>query len=301
MANWIKIDSNILEKPEVFELCAMMKKDVAQVVHKLLMFWIWCDEHTTDGTFSVNCEQFLNKKIGKNFIFFLKKVHWLEQLTTPGGEVFLVPNWNRHNSKSAKERALAADRVKRHREKSNATVTHNVTVTALQPRNQNRIDKNIKTLLKEKNTKKENCLDQREAKKILTAEKSSAINSSSAFETFWQAYPKKTGKKKTHEIFKRINPDEKLQRKIMLALDTIKNLQWNYTEKNFIPNAATWLNQERWEDEVFPVKQTPPQKRLSAVERVYEANKHLTNPSYISDTIPTENDSTPCVTGGWSQ
>ena len=70
------------------------------------------------------------------------------------------------------------------------------------------------------------------------------------FETFWMLYPRKIGKaaakRKYEAVIKNGNtPESKL-------LEAIKNQlpKWKQTEEQFIPHAATWINQGRWDDEV---------------------------------------------------
>lgn len=75
------------------------------------------------------------------------------------------------------------------------------------------------------------------------------------FDTFWSAYPRKTSKKTAMRSWARINPNEQLRAKIMAAVaEHSKSEQWQKDEGRFIPHPATWLNQERWEDELKPGK-----------------------------------------------
>lgn len=75
-----------------------------------------------------------------------------------------------------------------------------------------------------------------------------------AFETFWMNYPKKQGKKTAERAFHKI--DLSLLPKILDALDVQKRTeQWKKENGRYIPLPATWLNQERWNDEVR-VKET---------------------------------------------
>lgn len=75
----------------------------------------------------------------------------------------------------------------------------------------------------------------------------------SRFDEFWKSYPKKTGKKPCQTKWLRINPDTALFNKIMNALDQQKmSRQWQKNNGQFIPNPLTWLNQERWNDELGP-------------------------------------------------
>jgi hypothetical protein len=74
---------------------------------------------------------------------------------------------------------------------------------------------------------------------------------SNIFDHFWSKYPRKVSKKKTLEIWKRINPSKNLADKIMASLDNhINSRQWKKDNGAFIPHPSTWLNQERWNDEL---------------------------------------------------
>lgn len=70
------------------------------------------------------------------------------------------------------------------------------------------------------------------------------------FERFWKAYPKKTGKGKARESFAKYNPDDELTEKMISAVEAAKRTrQWQRDNGQYIPMPATWLNQQRWEDE----------------------------------------------------
>ena len=71
------------------------------------------------------------------------------------------------------------------------------------------------------------------------------------FDTFWKAYPKKVAKGDARKAWgqtERIRPD------IATLLDAIQaqmaSDQWRKNEGQFIPYPATWLRQERWDDEL---------------------------------------------------
>lgn len=70
------------------------------------------------------------------------------------------------------------------------------------------------------------------------------------FEQFWAAYPKKVGKGAAKKSWEKIHPDRELRQRILSAVarDT-KTEQWQKAGGQYIPHPATWLNQERWEDE----------------------------------------------------
>lgn len=71
------------------------------------------------------------------------------------------------------------------------------------------------------------------------------------FETFYKEYPKKVSKQKTLQWFLKHKPDEELFNKMMSSLKKQKQTQnWLKDNGQYIPFPTTWLNGERWEDEV---------------------------------------------------
>jgi len=66
------------------------------------------------------------------------------------------------------------------------------------------------------------------------------------FDLFWKAYPKKVGKKKVQDKFDANNyPIDLIIKNLELQK---KSDQWQ--NQQYIPNPETYLNQERWTDEV---------------------------------------------------
>lgn len=71
------------------------------------------------------------------------------------------------------------------------------------------------------------------------------------FDKFWQAYPKKVSKKQAQKSWKKIKPSLELFEKILKALEMVKQTeQWKKDNGKYVPYPATWLNQERWTDEI---------------------------------------------------
>ena len=76
-----------------------------------------------------------------------------------------------------------------------------------------------------------------------------------AFDVFWKEYPKKVNKAAARRAFTKIRvPVETL----VDALAKQKlSAQWNADGGRYIPYPATWLNQQRWEDELPPDTKAP--------------------------------------------
>ena len=73
----------------------------------------------------------------------------------------------------------------------------------------------------------------------------------SDFDLFWKAYPKKVAKGDARKAWgqtERIRPD--LETLLSAITEQMKSDQWRKNEGQFIPYPATWLRQERWDDEL---------------------------------------------------
>lgn len=73
--------------------------------------------------------------------------------------------------------------------------------------------------------------------------------SQDSFGAFWQYYPRRVNKHEAQRAWHKLTPQDRMEalRAIPLHVD-----QWQRagTEWRFIPHAATWLNQRRFEDEL---------------------------------------------------
>ena len=87
------------------------------------------------------------------------------------------------------------------------------------------------------------------------------MDKDAAFEAFWAAYPRHTAKSVARKTFQKLNPSTELLAIILAAVEDQKTWQqWQKDDGQFIPMPATWLNQERWEDEQVQLAPTPRKK-----------------------------------------
>jgi hypothetical protein len=69
------------------------------------------------------------------------------------------------------------------------------------------------------------------------------------FDEFWSIYPRKIAKAVARKAWQRLTDEQQLM--AAKAIDThCQYWSAKETELEFIPHPATWLNQERWEDEL---------------------------------------------------
>ena len=73
---------------------------------------------------------------------------------------------------------------------------------------------------------------------------------SETFDLFWAAYPRKVAKKAAEKAWLRLKPDTKLSYAIIESVKAHMANGWRETQ--FIPHPATYLNGERWNDELTP-------------------------------------------------
>ena len=103
--------------------------------------------------------------------------------------------------------------------------------------------------------------------------------SSTLFDSFWLAYPKKSAKQDAKKAWARLKVDEELFAAIMDGLNrAIPSRQWCESNGKYIPNPATFLNGARWEDEYEqyykPKQQSFAMNKLEMMAR--EAAEHDT-------------------------
>lgn len=88
----------------------------------------------------------------------------------------------------------------------------------------------------------EDLLNKRPATKATTA---------AQFEQFWKLYPRKVAKANAKRSWLRLVKTDDQAKVVIKALGVQINAnEWLSKDIQFVPHAATWLNQQRWEDEV---------------------------------------------------
>lgn len=73
-----------------------------------------------------------------------------------------------------------------------------------------------------------------------------------SFDTFWENYPRKIGKRKANEKYIHLATSKQKEQEILEGLEQYLG-KWKLEKTNleYIPHPTTWLNQARWEDEVM--------------------------------------------------
>ena len=166
-------------------------------------------------------------------------------------DAFYIKNWEEYQNVEgmARVREQTRLRVAKHREKIKAlpesNVTRNATVTQ-----SNATEKESDSYSKSDS----NSVSDSKSKSYktnpfgeVTADcRQETEEYSPGFESFWQEYPRKVGKREAYRAFR------KVREPLAVLLDAVREQKqsemWTKENGRFIPNPATWLNQGRWED-----------------------------------------------------
>ena len=110
--DWIKVEKATARKPEVLRIAAMLSIHPDHAFGLCIRFWSWCDDQLNKANAVGVTELLLDSVVERNgFASALLEVGWLQ---ARNGSL-TVPNFDRHLSQSAKQRALTARRVAKHR------------------------------------------------------------------------------------------------------------------------------------------------------------------------------------------
>lgn len=118
--NWIKMIARLHETSEVIRLASSTGLDTFGVVGRLHRVWSWMGDNTTDGRLVGLTPETIDELVQTpGFGLAMVAVGWLAQ----DGSALVVPNFDRHNGETAKKRAQAAERQRRHREANKPPTT----------------------------------------------------------------------------------------------------------------------------------------------------------------------------------
>jgi hypothetical protein len=206
--DWLKIEHATVDKPEVLEMADLLGTSSDDVFGKLFRVWIWFDQQSRNGdaggVTGNALMRFIDRLVAsQGFASCMKKVGWL----TDSG----IPNFDRHNGESAKNRALTRKRMKRLRDGAS------VTIASPEKRRE---------------------------------EKTPIVPSSPKFDDFWKLYPgpRKVGRSKCLTLWT-ANGFEAVGDQVLLHVAAMAaSPQWKEQEGKFIPSPLTYLNQRRFED-----------------------------------------------------
>lgn len=122
--DWIKLQKDTFDKPEVLAIAARLGLDQDAVVGKLCRIWSWFDTHTLEGNADCVTFAFFDRMAGvTGFTEQVALVGWIHQ----SGHTISLKNFDYHNGETSKSRAMNKNRQEKRRSNANSnanTVTH---------------------------------------------------------------------------------------------------------------------------------------------------------------------------------
>jgi hypothetical protein len=118
-SEWIKVVTNLTEKPEIIQISDATGIDCHGVVGRLIDVWSWASRNCrNDGVTHISGMRHINKITAcETFAEAMVDCGWI---MVKDNQMAFV-NFDRHNSQTAKDRALAALRMAKKRGSENVT------------------------------------------------------------------------------------------------------------------------------------------------------------------------------------
>lgn len=128
--DWMKIELEMPDKPEVHYIAGALNLDPDAVVGKLIRVWQWFNKHTENGNAYGVTFLLIDRITGvTGFGEAMSFAGWLDQRD----KVLVMPKFDRHTSESAKKRALTNRRVAEFRNAHSVTKSVTREEKSIQP------------------------------------------------------------------------------------------------------------------------------------------------------------------------
>lgn len=227
--DWIPMRINLAADPDVVAIALTLGLSEDDVTGKLLRFWGWADQHTTDGNARSVTTSWIDKHIGATgFAAALIGIGWLER-TEDGVR---IPGFDRFLGKSGKTRAKTNRRVAAHREVKRNGNDGSVTKSLPEKRREH---------IEDTTNVVSSPAVGRGKSKTPTGETLSHA------EKLYAAYPRKVARdaalKAIAQALKRVEFPELLEAVTAYAKSR------DGKDPNLTPYPATWFNAGRWNDD----------------------------------------------------
>jgi hypothetical protein len=279
--DWLKWQKGLAKKPEVMQLAAILNRSRHEMAGLLMELWEWADDNVVfdvrvlSGSEPDTCPGVVRLGADAKHLLdavsdvtgladAMMRVGWL----TIDGESLVFPNFGRHNGKSAKARALDTSRKKSARANDGKPVRQ---MSGSKPdknrtREEKRREENNTPLIPHRgNLEPPPSSADGVTAKSPTKRKPKPAAEPEGFAEFWAAYPKKVAKPAAAKAFAKLAPSPELLATILAAIaKQARSEQWTKDGGQFVPHPASWLNQQRWLDEMkaqAPPQATPPAPR----------------------------------------
>jgi len=247
---YIESHQELSAHPKTKRAARLLGVGIPATLGHLHMLWHWCLDYAQEGDLTQHdpadiadavmwdgdpdklLRALVDCRIGNGIGF-------LEQ--TDDGRL-LVHDWHEYGGKYIEKRKKDAAR------KRDGRAAESVGTSNIRPADVQRTARVEE--IREEESREENNTPLPPMGDDLREESPAASTYSSAFEQFWERYPRHTDKKQAYAVWQRIRPSPALIETIIMAIEHQKRgRQW---QQGVIPHPTTWLRRSRWEDEIEP-------------------------------------------------
>ncbi|AZE90242.1 Pyocin large subunit-like protein [Pseudomonas orientalis] len=224
--DWIKMRIDLQTHPKVFRMVSALKADRLRIIGGLHIAWSIFDTHCDDGVLVGYTVDAMDAVVGwPGFTQAMIDVEWAS--VNEGGSL-VMPRFDEHNGASAKRRANDNERKRNDRKTKSVRNVSASDADSLRTREEKRRED------KEQKPYGDDAVDHAEL-----------------FTQFWTLYPRKVGKEAARKAWDKLKLTNELFGVLVEALGTqCLTTDWTKDNGQFIPHPATWINGNRWEDEV---------------------------------------------------
>lgn len=255
---WIELHQGLREHKKMFAAAEALNLSRVEMVGTLVCLWLWALDNAPGGSLAGVSNRTLatvcgwpEKKADK-LITVLSSTGWLD--TGPDGS-YRVHDWMDYAGKLMERRAQDNDRKKRARRggqseeipRTSEACPQDFRRTSAGNPQDVRGNSGATVPIPYHNSTTSN-LDGANNNQVHTPDPPNAPALKDGFEAFWKAYPNHGNVQAAWEAWHKIAPDEPSRRSIMDALERWKKSgAWQQEYPRFVPPAAKWLRDRRWE------------------------------------------------------
>jgi hypothetical protein len=231
--DWIPVRTELHEDPAVIGIAHAVRDGRFSVVGRLIRLWAWAGSQTQDGFMPFCTTEDVDRVAERAGIAdAMIQVGWL--VVRDGGIEF--PNWDHWNSESSKKRLSEARKKRKQRSKGT-----NV------PKKRDKNGTDCPVLSCDLSLEKDGGAGK---EKRSPAQKAPPSFEPPEFAAFWAAYPRKENRSAALLAWRNACIKADLAAVIMAAVEVQKKSGSLSADTTFIPHPDTWINNQRWLDEV---------------------------------------------------
>ncbi len=249
---WIAVDAALPRHPKLRKLANALGLDRRAALSLLIEFWGWASEFAPDGDLS----RFDDDDISAGVNWENDASIFVESLLLCGfiDDKRAIHDWDQYGGKLHNEREKNKAKIKEWREKQKAK-DERETDTEPDSNGHVTVTEPLPNRIRGEERRGEEKRGEIMIPPIVPPSGDDAPVYPPEFSLFWEAYPKKVGKGDAFKAWKKLRPSKELQAKILAAVGKQKRSeQWTKEGGQYIPNASTWINQGRWDDELKEAK-----------------------------------------------